>query len=69
MDKVKTIALDFVSVFVATFIAQVLVFGTDLFDTQWATWKEAIASAILSGLAVIATVLNPTVKRYGIGNK
>lgn len=69
MDKVKTVALDFVSVFVATFIAQVLVFGTDLFNTNWSTWKEAIASAILSGLAVIAAVLNPVVKRYGIGAK
>ncbi len=69
MDKFKIVAIDFVCVFVVTFLAQVIVFGTDLFRTEWATWEEAIASAILSGLTVIVAALSPVVSRYGIGAK
>lgn len=69
MDKFKLVAIDFVCVFVVTFLAQVIVFGTNLFHTTWATWEEAIASAILSGLTVIVAALSPVVSRYGIGAK
>ena len=69
MDKYKSVVLDFVSVFLVTFLAQVIVFGTDLFHTAWNTWEQAIASAIVSALAVIVAALNPTVSRYGIGRK
>jgi hypothetical protein len=69
MNKVKSVLFDFALVFVGTFIAQVLVFGHDLFATPWSSWKEAIASAILAGLAVIAAAIHPAMSRYGVGSE
>jgi hypothetical protein len=69
LNKLWEIVRDFLLVFVGTFIAQVLIFGTDLLDTDWSEWKQAIASAIIGGLTVIMAFINPVMQRYGLKGK
>ena len=69
MSKLSSIFIDFLCLFIASLVAQIIIFGSALFNTPWATWKQAIASAIVSALIVVAAAVNPTVKRYGIGSK
>jgi membrane protein YdbS with pleckstrin-like domain len=69
MSKIKTVAIDFVSVFFFAVLSQAVVFGTGLFDVPWAEWKQVAASAVVAGLGVIIVALNPTVKKYGVGSE
>ncbi len=67
MDKIKTVAIDFVCVFLFVFLSSVTV---DMLSSyNWATWKEAVFSSITSAIGVVIAALSPVVSRYGFGTK
>ena len=67
MSKVKSVAIDFVSVFFFVLLSGVS--ADKLAHLDWATWSVTVYAAIVAAIGVILAALHPQMSRYGIGSE
>ena len=67
-DKVLAALYTIALVFAATFAAQMLASGFDVFNLDLSAVQSAANSAIAAVLIVFVNYVNPKVTRYGVGS-
>jgi hypothetical protein len=63
----KAIGWTALKTFVVTAIAQLIAYGTGVFDLSTDQWKGVAASAVTAVLMVVVNFLNPKYTGYGVG--
>lgn len=66
MSQATAIAYTLVKVFVATCLAQLIAFGTGIFDLSGGDWKAVAAAGVAAVLVAGYKFLDPTDTTYGI---
>ncbi len=68
-DKLKQSLWTVAIVFVAACATQFLANVTDVFATDWATWKIVLNSGVVAVVAYVLAWLAPMLPTFGLGSK